>query len=186
MVIAVILVILIILVLLLIAPLKVLVQYTEKDLKLNVFLYGLKVFSLKKNEKSPPGESKKKAEKLEKDAGSLSRKLSRIIDTCKTAVRLLEKYVSITLAEVRIRIGTGDAAITAVSTGALWAAVYGMLGVVGRIVYIDKHKVEITPDYVNNVFEADAKCIIKSRVVYIIIIAITILFKIKPHKGEEE
>ena len=186
MAIAIISVILILLILLLIAPVKVLIQYENEKLKLNVFLYGIKVFSLKKEEASPPKEPEEKVEKFEKDTKKLSLKFSDTLNLCKTAVRLLRKYVSVKCVELRINVGTGDAASTAISTGILWAAVYNLLGIVGRIMYIDKHTVEISPVYVGQVFDATGKCIIKSRVVYIIIIAISILFKIKSLKGKEE
>lgn len=179
-------IILAILVLLLIAPLKVLIQYEDGDFKLNVYFYGIKVFSLKEKEKETSDEPEKKAEKFKDDTNKLAFKLSDIIDLYKTSVRLLKKYVSIVSVKLKIKVGTGDAATTAISTGALWAVVYNLLGIVGRIMYIDKHKVEITPDYSKASFNAEGECIIKSRVVYIIIIAITILFKIKSLKGKEE
>lgn len=179
-------IILVILVLLLIAPLKVLLEYENEKFKLNVFLYGIKVFSMKKKEKKTPKSPQGKAEKFEKDANKLAFKLLDILELYRTAVRLLKKFVSLDSVNLKIRIGTGDAATTAISTGALWAAVYNILGIIGRIMYINSHKVEITPDYSDESFIADGKCIIKSRVVYIIIIAILILFKIKSLKGKEE
>ena len=48
------------------------------------------------------------------------------------------------------------------------------MGIVGRIVSIDNHSVEISPDYSRQVFSSEGQCIIKSRIVYIIIIYITI------------
>lgn len=172
-------IILLILVLLLVAPVKALLRYENGEFKLNAYLYGIKVYSLKKKEKKTPKEPEAKAEKFEKDTNKLALKLLDVLDLYKTAVRLLKKFVSIALVKVKVRVGTGDAATTAISTGALWAAVYNLLGIIGRIMFIDKHKVEITPDYSSASFNADGECIIKSRVVYIIIIAIVILFKIK-------
>ncbi len=177
-------VILVLFVLLLFAPLKFVAEYENGELRYNIYFCGIKVSSSKKQEKSPPKDSSEKAEKFKENVDSLSLKLSDIIKLCKTAVRLLKKYVSVKEIRLGIKVGTGDAALTAISTGALWAAVYNLIGLVGRIMYIDNHKVEITPDYQNALFEAHGKCIISSRVVYIIIIAITILLKIKSLKEE--
>ncbi len=170
-------VILIILLLLLLAPLKVVSEYDEKKFKLNVYLYGVKVFSLKKKDAASSASPEEKAEKVKKKSEDVALKISDILKLSKTTLRLLKKYVSVTLIKLDIIIGTGDAATTAVNTGALWAAVYGLIGVIGRIVYIDSHKVNISPDYAQSIFDIKGKCIIKSRVVYIIIIAITILMK---------
>ena len=52
--------------------------------------------------------------------------------------------------------------------------------------YIDNHDVEITPVYNETMLSIDGECIIESRIVYIIFIAITILIKINSRKGKEE
>ena len=54
------------------------------------------------------------------------------------------------------------------------------------IMELKEHSVDIAPDYVNPTFSFNGKCILKSRVVYIIIIAVTILKIINPEKGKEE
>ena len=186
MAIAIISVILIILVLLLFAPIKVRLQYENGEFKLNAFLYGVKVYTLKKGETDTSNSPEKKAEKFEKDTNKLSLRLSDILDLYKKVVQLLKKFVSVASIKIKIRVGTGDAATTAISTGALWAAVYNLIGIIGRIMYINNHKVEITPDYSAATFNAGGECIFKSRAVYIIIIGILILFKIKSLKGKEE
>ena len=80
---------------------------------------------------------------------------------------------------MEILFGTGEAASTAIGIGLLWGAVYGVLGNLGRIIFVNKHDVKINPDYQKATFKIEGKCIIRSRIVYIIIIAITILIKIK-------
>ena len=184
MVVAIISVILIVLVLVLFSQVKAILKYNNGKFKLNVMLWGIKVYSFKKKEKMTPDNPEEKAKKFEKDASKLAFKLSDVLELYKTAVRLLKRFVSVDSVKVKIKTGTGDAATTAVSTGALWAAVYNLLGIIGRIMYINNHKVEVTPDYSGASFNANGECIIKSRVVYIIIIAILILFKIKSFKEE--
>ena len=165
----------VLIVLLLLAPIKIKLFYEEGIFTLKVLVWGVTVYSYKNKEPAAQKSPKSQASALEKKADSVLSKIRKITAISKTASRLLKKYVFIEVADIKIRIGTGDAAVTAVSTGALWATVYNFLGVVGRLLPIEKHNVEIIPDYRDSVFLPEAKCIIKSRAVYIIIIAITIL-----------
>ena len=140
---------------------------------------GINIYTYTNRETSSNAPPEVQAETLEKKSDSALSKIRKITKISRTAARLMKTRVSVEEAEINIRIGTGDAAVTAVSTGALWAAAYNFLGVVGRLMYIKKHEVQIVPDYANSVFSPDVKCIIKSRVVYIIIIAITIFSILK-------
>ena len=179
--------ILIILICILFAPLKVKITFTDMKLGVKVYLFNIPVFKLNKNESAmttkPPAQ---KAEAFKTKTESLGDRLKRFANTFSTAVKLLRRYVGIKDINFNLIVGTGDAAVTAISVGALWAAVYTVLGIVGNICFIDNQKVEISPDYAKNSFSIDAMCIIKSRIAYIIFIAITILIKIKSRKGKEE
>ena len=179
-------VVIILLAFLLFGPLKVVVTYKDGKTEINVYLYNVRVFKNKDKNSSDKKKKQTDSKQFEKETKFFTKKLKDFVSICKTAVKLLKKYVSAEKFRLDITVGTGDAALTAISTGALWAAVYGMLGVIGHIVYINEHNVQIVPDYVNTVFSADGECIIKTRPVYIIIIAITILMKIKSLKGKEE
>lgn len=183
--------ILIILICILFLPLKIEASFREKQLAVRVFLVGIPVFKLKpslkeKKEQQPSKTPEEKVEKLEKDTRTLGEKIKHFADVFTTAVKMLRKYVSIENVSLKIDVGTGEAATTAVSTGVIWGAVYGLLGIIGSIMYINKHNVQINPVYTHAAFSFDAKCIIKSRIAYIIFIAITILRKMKSRKGKEE
>lgn len=180
--------ILIILICILFLPLKVVASYKEKKTAVRIYLGGVRVFRLKLKEKGekPSKTPDEKVEKLEKDTRSLGEKIKHFADIFKTAVRLLRRYVSIHNINLKIDVGTGEAATTAVSSGVLWGAIYGLLGIIGSIVYINRHNVKINPVYTNAAFSIEGECIIKSRIAYIIFIAITILIKIKSRKGKEE
>lgn len=170
-------------------PLRAELSFRGKEFLVRIFLFGIPVMILKpkgekrKTEKKSP---EKEAESFRKKTMSLRERIARFTDVCKTTVRLLHRYATVEKINLKINVGTGDAAITAISTGALWAAVYSLLGIVGSIVYIKKHEVEITPCYQQSIFETEGKCIFKSRPVHIIIIALTILRKINHLKGKEE
>lgn len=181
--------ILIILVGILFSPLRIEASYQEKYIPVKIFIAGIPVFKLtpkkndqKKSDKSP----NEKAVKLENDMWTFGERIKHFADLYTTTVRLFKEYVSIDSVKLQINVGTGDAASTAISTGVLWGAVYGLLGIIGSIMYINKHDVHINPVYEKAAFSLDGKCIIKSRIAYIIFIAITILIKIKSRKGKEE
>lgn len=150
---------------------EVVVTYEEKKLKSAVYLNKIRIFKLKGSGKS---------------TGKVLSQPEKFPGLYKSCISILGRYVQVKSIELNIKVGTSDAATTAIGVGALWAAVYSLIGVVASIVTVDKHNVNIVPDYVNAVFSLNGKCIIRSRVVYIIIIAITILMKINPKKGKEE
>ena len=181
-------VLLAVIILILFAPLRLILSFENSNFRAKVVLAGIPVYTYrgKKHKKSVDGAVEDKVKLLEKETLSLGKKIKGFVNASRLAARLLGKYTSIKDFSLRLSIGTGDAATTAVSVGIGWAAIYNLLGIVGRIVYIDNHSVEITPDYSKQVFSADGKCIIKSRIVYIIIIVISFLMKIKSRKGKED
>ncbi len=184
--------ILIILICILFLPLKVEAFYKEKKLKIAVFIMGIPVYKLspdiksKKKENTSKENSPKRVEEVEKDVLTLGERIEHYAEIYNNTVKLLRKYVAIDKVDLIIDVGTGDAATTAVGTGLLWSAAYRLISIIGSIMYINKHHVEINPIYTNTAFSLDGKCIIKSRIAYIIFIAITILMKIKSRKGKEE
>lgn len=163
--------ILIIITAVLFSSVEVVVAYEEKKLRCEVYLNKIRIFKLKGGGKS---------------AGKVLSKPEKFPGLYKSCINLLGKYVQVKSIVLNITVGTSDAATTAIGVGALWAAVYSLIGIVASIVTVDKHNVNIVPDYVNAVFSLNGKCIIRSRVVYIIIIVLTILMKINPKKGKEE
>ena len=179
-----------IIVLLLFLPLKIVFYYHEKVFSTKVFVLGVRVFKHspkpkdKKNKKKDnPEETVKKAEK---SVGKLGERIRHYASVSKKATTLTRKYVKIKSIRLRMNLGVGDAPLTAISTGIMWGHVYTLMGIIGSIMYIDNHDVEITPVYNETVLSIDGECIIKSRIVYIIFIAITILIKINSRKGKEE
>lgn len=178
--------ILIILICILFAPLKVKIDFHTNKLRATFFLFNIPVFKIKRSQKENSETSSKKSADFTKETEKLTAKLKRFTDTFRTTVKLLRKFVGIKDLKLVVHVGTGDAALTAISVGALWAVVYRVLGIVGSICYIDNQNVDIIPDYTETAFSLDGDCIIKSRIAYIIFIAITFLMKIKSRKGKEE
>ena len=182
-------VILLLIGLILFLPLKVEMVYTENGRYIRLVFAGVPVYRLKPGKKKEKPEAKtpqEKAGKLEKNSKKLGEKIKSFSELYKTTVKLVRKHVPAEIIDVKITVGTGDAATTAITTGALWGAVYGLLGILGKIIVIKKHDVKITPVFNNLAFSFEGKCIFKTRIAYIIVIAITILMKIKSRKGKEE
>ncbi len=71
--------------------------------------------------------------------------------------------------------GTGDAAITGVTYGAVSGIVYSTLGIIDSKCTIKDNSIEITPDFFNSVFNLDCECIVRLRNVHIIVIAFKFL-----------
>ena len=184
-------VIFVILICIALLPVRVYVRYNGK-LSFSVSVFGIKLGSFGKKKKTAKKTSEKKESAPEKgkrfteEAASLSERITKFItkftDKFSAAARLTKKYLKVDKFTVQITVGTGSAPSTAVSVGALWAAVYNIIGLLSAALYVGEPKIEIMPDYNNAVFKPYAKCIISTRIVYIILIGIVILTR----KGKEE
>ncbi len=155
----------------------------KKEGRLKVSLAGITVYrkTIDRKTSETPNE---KVEKADKEAKKLGEKIEDFKNFYKFTTKLLGKYTKLDEITIKIDFGTGDAPSTAVLIGALWGIVYGLIGRIGSICKIKKHNVVINPEFNNTVFSFEGKCIIKSSIAYIIIIAITILMKIKSRKGK--
>ena len=166
-------------------PLRVSIKYNNK-LSYSLSLGGIPVPMPEGNKKKHRKQKEKESEadkkedshedfsdKLEKSAG----RISKYIDILKAALHLTKKYIHMDKLTVQISSGTGEAASTAVSIGILWGSVYSVIGLIGQIITMEAPVININPDYEKASFKAYAKCIISTRIVYIIFIGIIILFK---------
>ena len=180
--------VLIILIFILLAPLRVQLTFKEGKLLIKAFLFNIPVYCLKDavEEEDSPITTDEKVNTYTRSTRNLSSRIKNFASVFTTAVRLIRKYVGVKKIALNVCVGTGDAAVTAISTGALWAATYVAIGAIGSVAYIDEQQVEITPNYTETVFSFDVDCIIKSRIVYIIFIMVAILIKIYSRKGKEE
>ena len=167
-----------VIVLLLFVPVKVEIHFENKktDVKVKVFGIPLKRVTPAKEVK----ESHEQARKLfENNTKKLSQKIRDFAVIFKTTAKLTRRYAKVENISIRINFGTGDAATTAVSTGVLWSLVCGCVSAVSLVARAEKPSIEITPAFNECFFNSEGMCIISSRLVYITIIAIKILIKIK-------
>lgn len=165
------------------APVRAELAFKDKKAWGRIFLWKIPIYKKSVKEKKGEGKTKnspeEKVKTFEKSSKKLSERIKEFSELRRSTVRLIKKYIRLENVSVEILFGTGEAASTAIGIGLLWGAVYGVLGNLGRIIFVNKHDVKINPDYQKATFKTEGKCIIRSRIVYIIIIAITILIKIK-------
>jgi len=169
------------LILVLFLPIKVIVD-NEISLYLKIKLGTLTIYkhSLKRNKNIKEKSTEEKVDDTDKKATSLTNKIKYYLETSRPVAVLVKKYIEIESIFLNAEIGTSEASSTAICVGVMWSAIYRILGVLGSFMYISDHRVNITPFFNERKFSLKGKCIFKSRLVYIIIIATTILIKFKP------
>lgn len=169
-------------------PVRLFVSFSGREVNFFIKVAGITVFKNKKHKKAQAEPHRNESEKksFEKHTETLTGRIRAYAAACKTAVRLTRKYVRVENARVFVSVGTGDAALTAVAVGAMWALLSGAMSAVGSVSVLDKPKIDVSPEYQNAFFKAEGGCIISSRIVYIIIIAFETKRKLKPKKGKEE
>jgi hypothetical protein len=72
--------------------------------------------------------------------------------------------------KINLRQGTGDAALTGLTCGLLWAAAGIITTHISRHIRVTKNKASIMPCYDKSVLEVDASCIFNVRLVHIIVV----------------
>ena len=158
--------------------LKVKIEFSYSDKKLSVFL---KILFFKKKIRSNKKVKSTSKNKEAENEGVLfadrlveaQEKIRRFYEIHTKLSRHTKKYLNVEKFTIKIEVGTGDAATTAISVGALWAVVYNFIGALGMIVYIDNPDTEIVPNYQETEFKTNARCIISCRIVHIIFIIIS-------------
>ena len=170
----------------LLLPVKTRIVFDEGKLKayINVLCFKIKLKKKGKASRKKSSSSKNEEVLFTDKIINMNQKLMAYYDIYVKTSKLTKKYFNVKKFVVNITVGTGDAALTAVSAGSLWGIVYNFIGALGNFLYIDNPDVTITPDYNETEFKSDAECIISTRIVYIIFIMISILIKHK--KSQEE
>jgi len=167
-------------------PVKLSFSYVNGKMDLNADILFFKFRPFKKKIKQKPGNLKEGEKEVTEDVVGFTERLNSFMDVFPFICRLTKKFITAELVEIKIVTGTGDAALTAISCGALWAIIYNMLGVFACVVTLNKTACDISPDYTQNIFTAEGKCIFSTRIAYIIFITVLLLLKFKSRKGKEE
>ena len=182
-------IILAIIALLLFSPLKIVVQYREKKIKL-IFRCAFLRFSVKdstfRKKKKSENTDEKPAVDAENDGVSRIKKLQSGFDSAKDALDeildLIKHRAKFSDIYVRLRYGTGDAANTGIMYGAIWAFVGNVYAYLCRHFYVEFPTVELEPQFDKTAFEIEAQGIITTRLVHIIKCVLKLLPKIRSGK----
>lgn len=180
-------VILILLILILILKIKIEFFYSDKKLSifLKIIFFKKKVRSNKKVKSTIKNKEESEEVLFTDRLIKAQEKIRHFYDVHTKLSQHTKKYLNVEKFKVGIEVGTGDAATTAISVGALWAVVYNFIGALGMLVYIDKPDVEIIPNYSETKFKTNARCIISCRIVHIIFIMMLVLLNIKRNGGRK-
>ncbi|MBE7032319.1 MAG: DUF2953 domain-containing protein [Ruminococcaceae bacterium] len=175
--------------LLLFSPLKIIVEYRDKKVKL-IFRCAFLKFTVKdsafrKKEKTAKSNNKKtddapndgasRIKKMQTGFDSAKDALDEILDLVKHRARFSDIYV-------RLRYGTGDAANTGILYGAIWSLTGNVYAYLCRHFYVEFPTVELEPQFDKTAFEIEAQGIITTRLVHIIKCVIKLLPKLRAGK----
>jgi len=86
----------------------------------------------------------------------------------------IRKTVHIEKTNLELKFGLGDAAITGITTGSVWAGIYNVIAFFARIFRVTEPKIEITPLYNELSCELRGECIITTRVANLIGVVVSI------------
>lgn len=173
-------------------PVRAFVSYSYKtDYTLNVKVLGLTA-DIKKliNQKSKTSKHKIKKDELPKSNLSEDEKLldkiskiySKVVyfkNVYNASSKTINKHFVTENIEADVAFGTSDAAFTGMLTGAVWALLYEMLGVVSILSTVKTHKFNVDSVYDRCVFDVSAKATFKITVYGALRIAISVIYNLK-------
>ena len=127
-------------------------------------------------------EKKQKKETEKKEKLSLIQKIKKYQEIMtklryvwSKSKRTIRKNIFVEKLDLSFILGVGDAAVTGIATGSMWALVYACIGFLSDVAKICVPNVTITPDYENECFSAKTECIIEASPANIISIGTRIL-----------
>ncbi len=166
---------------LLTAPLEIDIEYRNSKLKITVKCLFVKIvldeknFAKKKSTKTK--KTKLNAQNTEKIGAmeklkNLKKGFDEIRYILHDVFEHMRDKIEFSGIYVRVKYGTGDAAITGMIYGAIWSFIGNVYGFLCKFFRIKFPKVELEPQFGGKAFEIEAEGIITTRLVHIIIAAI--------------
>lgn len=170
------------------APLKISVEYRNKKLSIvfRNFLFKIVIDDRFLNKKKD-----KKKETENENTGIMDKikafkegyhKFDGVLDEIFSLVRDKAEFPKIYL---RVRYGTGDAAITGIIYGGIWSLVGNIYAFLCRFFKVKFPTVELEPVFGGKAFEIEAEGIIKTQLVHIITAVIRSVKIYSKHKKEK-
>lgn len=105
---------------------------------------------------------------------NMYQKSRKMLHRYKKIMDYMLSKIKIDFLKWKTEIGLEDAALTAVSVGAAWSLKYNILSIISQKSAIQKVNIDVIPNYSNIIFQVDLNCIIRIKIVNIIITALKI------------
>lgn len=187
-------VILIILLAVLLIPIQVSIRLnmTEKEIIFRYLFLKKRLYPTEKKETEKKTEEQKPKEK--KDISEMLKFIWEIKDIVfemltKILSYIMNRMIKIPILRISGRFGTGDPAYTGMLCGAVYSAVYNVIGNLTNKKILLEHEADIKPDFDNACLDAGMYAEIRTRAVHIIallFIAMKYLIKIYLQKGKRK
>ncbi|MBQ9737476.1 MAG: DUF2953 domain-containing protein [Clostridia bacterium] len=183
---------------LLLAPLKITVEYSNSKLNFTFRCMFFKITISERNLKRKKGKTDKgaDAQKAVLTNSVQGNSVLGRIKIFKEGYTHFSKVILEVLSHVqnhaefsgiylRVRYGTGDAAITGMIYGAIWSIVGSIYSLLCRFFKVDFPKIELEPVFGGKALEIEAEGIIRTRLVHIITAAYRSMKIYLQHKKEK-
>ncbi len=170
-----------VLLVLLVAPLKICIEYRNSKLIITAKCLFIKVkLDSETFSKGKPQKAKKRntdTQNTEKigviqKLRNLKKGFDEIRFILEDVFKLLKDKAEFSELYIRVKYGTGDAAITGMIYGAIWTFIGNLYSFLCRFFRISFPQVELEPQFGGKAFEIEAEGIISTRLVHIIIAGI--------------
>ncbi len=153
-------------------PVKCIISYNEKT-SISVKTLGITVYSSQKHKKrKKKNEAKNSKDKLPflKDN---TNELKKIL---KSVYRLSKREITIDELSLYYKFGLGDAALTGIFSGGVYALFHGFGAFVYSNFKVKKQKIDILPDFDNNINDLKVYIVFKLRIINLIKFAVSMAF----------
>lgn len=153
-------------------------------LRFKIFKIPFKIRLNKKTEKKAIKDAEKEEKKLtfssfKNGISSLKELYAEQKDILKQMLSYTREHSSIKSVDFEIHFGFDNAAVTGISTGAIWGMGSFLLKVVDSLVGIKKINMQVNPDFDNKIFEIHSKTILIIKPIHLIIIVGQVLKTLK-------
>ena len=174
-------------------PIRVIADYADGSCRLKIKIFGITVDAerlgrhftkkRKKNTKapSPQTEEEQDATLIDK-INNACRLVRRIKNVYNDSRHFVSKRFYVDDIYANISFGTWDAALTGIATGAVWAMLYDVLGLLTTVATVNSHKFDVDSVYDRCFFDIRAGAVLKFRIAGIAGIALCVLYNLKKYK----
>lgn len=98
--------------------------------------------------------------------------IKNIISEVSDLFAYFKKHLSITNFKLHFHIGTGDAALTGITSGAAWGALYDVAAVFANKFKLKDKNLHVCPNFSEKIFECDINVRLSVKVLYVLIFAV--------------